>query len=215
MAGLPKKYFKAFPGNLKKAWAAYKRDKSGRKVSARGSKKKITIKRVKTRSPMAAKKKSKVASAARRVAGRAKGFMTGRAGQVAMTALVATGGGIATSMLINKAPMVRDWSRGTKVLTQIGLGVAGVVFFKKPILKSMFAGAAMAGVFGASKEFLKIDPLAGDARTLSPEALLSLVRGGSMGVPANTRMGIPANTRMGVPASVSMNGSGFAQSNAF
>jgi len=229
MAGLPSKYFKMHPGNLKKAWAAYRADRGGAKKAAPRRKKKHTRARVKRRrkssgspSPannhggdkMAKRKKrrgvARAKSVARKGVRRLKELGSSRPGQVLISAAQAAVGGVATSFALNNIPKVKDMSTATKSGAQVALGLAGIFFGKNRWMKSLGAGSVIAGVFGITKEVLKLNPLAGPGptmATLPPDVMRRLINRGSMGLPARVRMGLPANVRMGLPARVRMSGS--------
>jgi hypothetical protein len=223
MAGLPKKYWKLHPGNLKKAWAAFRAEKGTKKSAPKKRKvaKKRTYKKTTKREPLImakAKRHSKARRVARRVvhhsrrAGRGiKSAMGTKPGQVVLMATTAAAGGVATSFAINNIPKVRDMSPMTKSLVQGGLGVAAIMFGgKRKWVKGLGAGAVIASIFGLSKSVLKLDPLAGPSSgspTLSPAAMQKLLSGGRMSSPVrNVSMNRPAAVTMNRPASgVTMN----------
>jgi len=210
MAGLPKKYFKQFPGQLKKAWKAYKADGGGAKV-----KKTKAPKKAKKKAPTRAKKtyhKQTAKTAKRKVHKMAKKHHkkthskkargTGQSGFAPMQVITAAGmaaaGGVATSFAINKTPMVKDLSANLKAGIQGAAGVAAILFLRKRWMKSLGAGAVIAAVFSASKSILKLDPLAGPgagAPTLTADQMRRLL-GGQMNMPSNVRMNVPAPVRM-------------------
>lgn len=201
MAGLPKKYFKMFPGNLKRAWAKFKADKGGAKKAAPAPAKRKTGKPARKHGGA---KMAKAKKAAKRAASAIRAGMDTRPGKVLAMAGTAAAGGVGTSLIINNVPKVKDMSQTTKSGIQVGAGLAAVFFGRKRWIKGLGAGAVIAGVFGLTKSVVKLNPLAGPgagAPTLSPEQMRRLTSGG-MSVPANVRMGVPANVRMnGAPSS--------------
>jgi hypothetical protein len=210
MAGLPKKYFKQFPGQLKKAWAAFRKDGGKSKVSAKSAKKSSKKKPKKAKKsyhkqvaksvakkgvPKMKKKHHKKSHSAKSRFGSQAGFAPV---QVLTAAGMAAAGGVATSFLINKAPKVKELSVGFKSGIQGAAGLAAILFGKKKWMKSLGAGAVIAAVFSASKNILKLDPLAGPsagAPTLTADQMRRLL-GGQMNMPSNVRMNIPAPVRM-------------------
>jgi histidinol dehydrogenase len=196
MAGLPKKYFKMFPGKLKQAWAKYKADKRG------GAKAQVVHHAKKKSGKPAGKrggaKMAKTRKAVKRVAHKVRAGLETRPGKVLMMAGTAAAGGMATSFAINNIPKVKDMSQMSKAMIQGGAGLAAIVLGKKKWMKGLGSGAVIAAVFGISKSVLKLDPLAGPgagAPTLSPAQLRRI-----------TGMGVPAAVTMNVPANVSMRG---------
>lgn len=201
MAGLPKKYFKMFPGNLKKGWAAFRAE--------RGVPKKKTGKKKKTHATASvakhgggkmAKAKKKIHHAAKGAARRFKAAAGTRPGQVLIMAGTAAAGGVATSFAINNIPKVKELSAMNKSLIQGGLGVAAIMFGgKRKWVKGLGAGSVIAAVFGLSKSVLNLNPLAGPGAgspTLSPSQMARLT---GMNVPANVRMNLPARVQMNAP----------------
>ncbi len=222
MAGLPKAYFKRFPGKLKQAWAAYRKEKGGGASKKKAAHKKRRRARTVKASGVPARKhkhggvkmakrrrKSRtVKHKVRRAGRRASVAMATKPIQMLTMAATAAAGGVATSFIVNKTPKIKEMSQGTKSAIQGGLGLAAIFFGKKKWIKSLGAGSVIASVFGLSKAILKLDPLAGPGSgrpTLSPSQVQRLIRTGSMGVPANVRapgMGLPASVRMGGNSSV-------------
>jgi len=186
MAGLPKKYFKMFPGNLKRAWAKFKSDRGGSSGSAAPAKKKA--------------KKSGGHSGTTNKGGKmakskAKAAFGSKPVQLVIFAGQAAAGGVATSFALNKTPKVKDISAGMKAGAQVALGLAGLFFLKPRWTKGFSAGSVIAGVFGGTKALLKLDPLAGPGAL--PRSEMNRLTNGRMGIPAEVRMGIPAKVRMG------------------
>jgi hypothetical protein len=218
MAGLPKKYFKKFPGQLKKAWAAYRADKGGKTKHKKAPKKKAhkkahkakkTIYRVVAKKHYAKKAPSKERKGStmakhkkryHKVKSAVSAGMGSRPGQILAAAGMAAAGGVVTSYAINSIPKVKDMSAITKSSAQLALGLAAIFLGKKKWIKGLGAGAAIAAVFGATKAILKVDPLAGPSSTptLSPAQMARLTSG---------KLAIPAPVvRMNVPSAVSMRG---------
>lgn len=188
MAGLPKKYFKMFPGNLKRAWAKYKADKGG------GSSTPATTHKKKKKSGGHSGHHHKGGNMAKKKS--AGGQFGGSPVKVLMFAGLAAGGGVATSYAVNKTPKVKDLSAGMKSGLQIAAGLAGMFFLKNKWLKGLSAGAVVAGTMGGVKAVLKVDPLAGPGGPKLPPGEMNRLTNGRMGVPANVRMGVPANVTM-------------------
>jgi len=199
MAGLPKAYFKRFPGNLKKAWAAYRAEKGGKKKAAPAKKHHAKKASGKPARKQGGHKMAKAKKAAKRAGHALRAGMETRPGKVLMAAGTAAAGGVATSFVINKTPKIKDLSQGMKSALQGGAGLAAIVLGRKKWIKGMGAGAVIAAVFGLTKAVLKIDPLAGPSAgtpTLSPSQMRQLT-GGQMNVPASVRMNVPARVSMG------------------
>jgi len=226
MAGLPKKYFKMFPGQLKKAWAKYKADKGEKKAKPAKKEKtskprkvkhkravvrdRVVVAKVNNSQKLTGKRKgskmAKTKKTARKIGGKLKAGMNTKPGQLLTMAVIASAGGVATSLAINKTPKIKDLSQPTKSAIQAGLGLLAIFFGQKKLIKSMGAGAVIASVFALTKSITKIDPLAGPGSqtpTLSPAQMARLL---SMNAPASVRMNAPASVRMNAPASVSMGG---------
>lgn len=206
MAGLPKKYFKMFPGNLKRAWARYKADKGGgaKKAAPAPAKRKPG----KPARKSGGAKMAKAKKAAKRAVSKIRAGMDTRPGKVLTMAGTAAAGGVGTSLIINNTPKVKDMSQTTKSLIQGGAGLAAIFLGRKRWIKGLGAGAVIAGVFGLTKSVVKLNPLAGPGAgtpTLSPEQMRRLTGGG---------MNVPAAVRMNVPASVRMRGNGSGNWNA-
>lgn len=119
--------------------------------------------------------------------------MDTRPGKVITMAVTAAAGGIASSLIVNKAPVIKDQGRTVKALLQGGLGMAAVMFVRNRHVKSLGAGAVIAAVMGAAKELFKMEPLAGPSagsRTLSPSEMMRLT-GGQMNIPLPGGMNAP------------------------
>lgn len=212
---LPKGYIKKY-GGLKAAWAAYKKQgkttpKKARKKSTKRVyrlAKKVTIqtnaiKPAKGTSIMKRKAKHK----AKKVYHKAKAMVHSRPGQVIMNAGIATAGGVATSMVLNFIPGVKDMDKGIKSGLQLALGLAGVFLVKNKMVQALSSGVVIAGAFGLSKKYLNLDPLASGGRRMTSAEIRELT---SMLPGLSGRMGIPASVRpgsMGIPAQVLSGGS--------
>jgi hypothetical protein len=216
MAGLPKKYFKMFPGNLKKGWAAFRAERGTPKKKKSGAKKKHVhhakkkthaVTTAKHGGGKMAKKKKSVSHKVRRAGRRFAAAAGTRPGQVLIMAGTAAAGGVATSFAINNIPKVKELSAMNKSLIQGGLGIAAVLFGgKRKWVKGLGAGSVIAAVFGLSKSVLNLNPLAGPGAgspTLSPSQMARIT---GMNAPANVRMNLPASVRMNTPANVRMRG---------
>ena len=160
MAGLPKAYFKRYPGNLKRAWAAYRSEhgggkktrakrlkrhhaakKSGKPARKHGGVKMATKKRKGTR-------RAAVKHGVRRARRRVGVALASRPAQILMGAGVATAGALGTSFAINNIPKVMDYKPGTKSAIQVGIGLAAIFFVRHKAVKALGAGAVVAGVMG-------------------------------------------------------------------
>lgn len=187
MAGLPKSYFKRFPGNMKAAWKAFKKERGTAKAprkQKRSRKRAAPKSRNKEGGAIMAKRKGRKRAAVRKVARRARrrigAAMATKPGKLIVGAGIATAGGVASSFALNNIPKVKDMSAGTKVLAQLGIGLAAIMFGRKPWIKALGGGAVVAGAFGASKTFLNLNPLAGPGAgvsTLPPDVMRQLMRG--------------------------------------
>lgn len=220
MAGLPKSYFKRFPGNMKAAWKAFKKERGqGGSAPKHHKRAKAKKNRAPTRHPntevVMAKKKGRkraaVKHAARRVGHKVRAAAETRPGKLLIMAGTAAASGVATSYAINHIPKVKDMDATVKSGIQGALGLAAIFLGKKKWIKSVGAGAVIAGVMGLTKSVLKLDPLAGPGAgkmTLPPDVLAKLIRNGSMSMPASVSMHRPASVAMNRPASVAMRGRG-------
>lgn len=142
-------------------------------------------------------RRAAVKRVAKRAYGRARAGLDTRPGKVLVAAGMAAAGGVATSYAINHIPKVKDFSQNVKSGVQLAAGVAAIMFGKKRWIKSLGAGAVVAGVFSVVKSVSGINPLAGPSAgmpTLPPSQFRKLV---NMGAPANSvRMGDPARVVM-------------------
>lgn len=199
MAGLPKWIIKKY-GMTKKAWSVFRSGKS----QAGGSAKKSGGHSGNNKGGKMAKAKAKAKAAGKKL----RAAMATRPGKVLAFAGLAAAGGVGSSLVVNKTPMVKDWPVNGKAATQIGVGLAGIFFGRKRMkfLQALGVGATVFGVGGLVKSMLKLDPMAG-AGSGTPQlsrAQMARITNG-MGVPANVRMNRPANVRM------SGSGSGWSQ----
>ncbi len=134
---------------------------------------------------MAKRRKRTVKHRARRAGRRIGVAMESRPGKVVLMAMTAAAGGVASSFIVNKTPVIKDQGRTAKSLIQGGLGLAAILFVRNRHVKSLGAGAVIASVMGAVKEVLKVDPLAGPSagsRTLTPSEM-ARITGGQMNIP--------------------------------
>ena len=173
---LTKALMKKHRGNLKAAWAELRGTKKT-KSKAR----KVTVTQSKPaqsgKGPKMAKRKKRIKSAIKRAHSGVKHAAATKPGQMLVAAAMAAVGGVATSFVLNKTPMLKDLNKGAKAGAQIAMGVAGAFLLKNKMLKAASAGAVVAGVFSAVKAFTGLEPLAGDSsRKLSPFELLQMTK---------------------------------------
>lgn len=205
---LPKSIIKKF-GISKRAWAEY-RKQTGKKPGAktRGAAPKSEGEKMATKKKT--RKRGRVRARARAVTRRASKALATRPGQVVVAAGTAAAGGVASSLIVNYTPVLKDQGKLTKALLQGGLGMLGIFFLKNRFAKALGAGAVIASGFTLTKELLKVNPLAGpgDKATLTPDQMRSLVNGQArlnspvsdmrLGAPVrDVRMNVPADVRMG------------------
>lgn len=148
---------------------------------------------------MAKRKKRSIRGRARRAGRRVKVAMETRPGKVATMAVTAAAGAVASSLIVNKTPVIRDQGRAAKALLQGGVGLAAILFVRNRHIKSLGAGAVIASVMGAAREFLKVEPLAGPSagsRMLSPSEMRALTSG-QMAMPYPGSMNAPLETAPG------------------
>ncbi len=226
MVKLPKSIIAKY-GITKKAWQVFRGTKKGKarakaapKKHTRHARPKKARARKSVRRPsgeiqtkgvhkMARKRKrGGLRRRARRVVGRVRAGMDTRPGKMLAMAAEATGGAILSSMIVNKAPMIKDQTTTAKSLLQGGIGLAAVMLVKNRHVKSLGAGAIIAAVMGVARDVLKVNPLsgpsAGSAR-LSPSEMARLTNG-QMGLPLRDRMGVPLST---APANAGFPRAGF------
>lgn len=213
MAGLPKSYFKRFPGDLKRAWAVYRSEHGGGKKTRAKKPKRHSVAKASGQparkhggTKMAKKKKkgSRRASVRKTVrrARRRVGVAIASNKPVALLigAGIAAGGAVGTSYAINNLPKVKDLSAGWKAATQIGLGFGAIFFGKFKLVKALGAGSVVAGMMGGVKALTGINPMAGPSAgtaTLSPSQMRQLINQGGMNAPVSRiRMNQPAPVRM-------------------
>ncbi len=194
---LPKKYFKLYPGNLKGAWAAYRKDlaarKSGKKVAAR----KTVRKKVGTK--MATRKKT-VRKATRAVATRVR-YRTRQLKPVEMLirALIGAFGGIGSSWAVNNSPFIKDLDPMVKSGVQLASGLGLLYFLPKKfeMFKYVGTGSFIAGVYGGAQKITGMPVLAGNS-SLSNEEIQALLGSGYMNGPADmARLNGPAKMGAG------------------
>lgn len=219
MVKLPKSIIKKF-GITKRAWAEFRKTR-GSKVSRpakrakRAKRRKSSAVTVESKSgghpakhkhggtKMAKRRKKSVRHRARRAGRRFGAAMGTKPGQVVVAAVTAAAGGVATSMIVNKAPVLKDQGRAAKALIQGGIGLAAILFIRNKHVKSLGAGAVIAAAMGVAREFLKVEPLAGPSagsRTLTPSEMARVTGGMNMPLPGgmNAPLGsAPANSGFG------------------
>jgi hypothetical protein len=227
MAGLPKSIIKKY-GMTKKAWAVFRGKGGGKKAAkrrrakpkkhtARARPKRARAKR--TRTPAGetqhggkkmAKRRKGIRRRARRAFRRVSVAMESRPGKVLTMAVMAAAGGVGTSVIVNNAPVLKDQGKTVKSAIQGGLGLAAILFVKNRQVKSLGAGAVIAGVMGLAKDLFKVEPLAGPSAgsvTLTPSEMAQITRGQTMAIPLPSgRMGVPMST---APANAGWGKGGF------
>lgn len=151
-------------------------------------------------------KKGRKRAAAKAAFRKVKAGMETRPGKVATMAVVATAGAVGSSFIVNKTPVIKDQGRTVKALLQGGVGLAAIFFVRNRHIKALGAGAVIAGVMGAAKELLKVEPLAGPGgrRVLSPSEMQRITGGMSMPLPGG--MNAPLST---APSNAGFNRGGF------
>lgn len=155
------------------------------------------------------KKRAAVKHAVRHVGRKLRHAGETRPGKIIMHAGIMGATGVATSLVVNNVPKVKDLSAPWKGGIQATAGILAVFFGKKRWMKSAGAGAIVASVFSLARSIGKVDPLAGPGAgrpTLPPEVMQRLIRQGSMSMPAPVSMNRPANVTMNRPANVTMRG---------
>lgn len=157
-----------------------------------------------------AKKRGKKRAAVKAAYRKVRAGMDTRPGKMIVFAGEATAGAILSSLLVNKAPVVREQGRMVKSLSQGGLGLLAILFVKNRHAKALGAGAVIAAVMGAAKEVFKVEPLAGPGgrRVLTPSEMSRITGNGSMGIPLE-KMGVPLSA---APANAGFNRGGFGNS---
>lgn len=156
---------------------------------------------------MAKRRKRSFRGRARRAVRRVRVGMETRPGKVITMAVEAAAGGVVSSLVVNKAPIIKDQGRAVKSLAQAALGLGAIMFIRNRHAKSLGAGAVIAAAMGAAKEFLKVEPLAGPSagsRTLTPSEM-ARITGGQMNIPL-PRMGAPLSS---APANAGFGRTGF------
>lgn len=178
---LTRALIKKHKGDLKAAWADLRRGKATRKAVVKSKPAESG------KGPKMAKRK-KAKAAVKRAGHAVKRAVNTKPGQMLVAAAMAAGGGVASSFILNKTPMLKDLNKGAKAGAQIAIGIAGAYLFKNKFLKAASAGAVIAGVFSGVKAFTGLEPLAGDSgKKLSPFELLNLTKqlNGGMSRPVN------------------------------
>jgi len=181
---LPKKYFKMFPGNLKKAWAKYNADKKSRSGGSTSKKKNKTS--TKKGAPVS---KKKYKQAAKKVATKIK-YRTKELKPIELLirSLIATAGGATSSLIVNKTPFVKGLNPLLKSGAQMAVGFSSLYFIPKKwaALKFLGVGSFTAGTFGLFQKLTKLEVLAGEAE-LTDEEIQALLSAGYLSGP--TEMG--------------------------
>lgn len=138
---------------------------------------------------------------------RIKSALGSRPGQIMAMAATAAAGGVGTSFIVNKAPVIRDQSRLVKSAVQGTLGIVAIMFLRNKMVKSLGAGAVIAAAMGAAQEILKVQALAGPTaggRTLTPSEMARIT--GGMGMPFPGTMAVPMSA---APANAGFSRAGF------
>ncbi len=180
--GLPKKYAKL---GFAKGWKAWKRAKaaakSARKKVSKIVKKKTTKKKTVKKVNKKSTKRSGVAmankkKAVKKYASKAVTKIKYRNKKVKpldllINALLASAGGIVSSLAINKLPMLKSLDPLAKSGIQIGTGLALLYFGpdKFKLVKLAGTGTVMAGTFGLVQKTTKQDVLAGEEELTQAE----------------------------------------------
>lgn len=199
MIKLPKAIIKKF-GITKRAWAEFRKQKGGGNAARPAKKRRASAKKIRVSgeskegdTKMAKRRKKSVKGRARRVSRRVGAAMATKPGKVLAMAGMAAAGGVASSFVVNRTPIVKDQGRGMKAAIQGAAGLAAILFVKNRHVKGLGAGAVIAAAMGLTREFLKLEPLAGPSagsRTLSPSEMQRLTNG-QMNIPMGEKMGVP------------------------
>lgn len=217
--GLPGKYIKKY--GFKEGWKHYKKDKGvAGECSKRTSgkrKKRITILNVKELNTMGKKRthkkriahvvygKRRTRHARRRVTtmGRSRrrvGMLPGGALPAIINGVMVGGSAIASTYAVNAIPGIKDQKTWIKALTQAGLGLAGVLLIRNPMIKKLSAGFIAGGAITAILPYLpetfQVSAFKGAARlphSFSPSQLAELR---TLGRPVNSAatMGKPVQS---------------------
>jgi hypothetical protein len=209
--GITKKAWDVFRGKKKKSRTAKKHTKRVKRAAPK-RRRRVVVARTVEVEKMAVKRHAKRRKAMpkkrhHKSGRRSKSSVGSRPGQIVAMAATAAAGGIATSMVVNKTPVIRDQSRVVKSLVQGGLGIFAIMFVRNKMVKSLGAGAVIAAAMGAAQDLLKVQALAGPSagsRTLTPSEMLRIT--GGMGIPLPGSMGVPMSS---APANAGFQRNGF------
>lgn len=193
---LPKSYIKRFGGITKAAWAAFRKEKGGnkpqKKVSSQSAPKGAKGgSMAKKKGTKRAKAKALAASGYRR----ARAAAESKPGKVVIATAEAGGGAIVLSQIANRAPFISTLNRPAKALVLGGVGIGGLVLLRKYKHARMIVGAGgiLAAMLTLAKEYMKVEPMAGNGgRALTPTEFQAL-RSGQMNMPLAARMNMPAS----------------------
>lgn len=210
MSGLPKSFIKKF-GVTKKAWAEFRKSRKGSGSSRKEEKGAASM--PKKKKATGTPRKRRVRAAARVARRKVGAAMDTRPGKVVLFAAEAAGGAIISTQIVNRAPIVKGYGGGAKALIQAGLGLGGLVLFRRNRhLRAASAGAIIASMLTGAKTVLKLEPLSGPgpgARTLSPAQMRQI---SSMGMPVNYpgKLGMPVDYpgRLGDPYAPALDAGG-------
>jgi hypothetical protein len=209
MVKLPKSIIKKY-GITKKAWEVFRKSRGGKQKKtahrAKARKKSGTPSRKteKGESKMA-KRRKRIRHSVKRAGRKVRHAMETKPGKLIAMAAEAAAGGVLTSLVVNKAPMIKDQSRMVKSAAQGGLGLLAVLFVKNKHVKSLGAGAMIAAIMGVAKQAFNVEPLAGPSEgrpRLTPSEMARITKG---------QMNIPLPGTMGVPMSTAPSNAGFSR----
>lgn len=182
---LPKKYFKMFPGNLKKAWAKYRADKKSRGGASKV--KKVKRKTSTVKGATMPKKRRNYKGAAKKAVAKVR-YRTKELKPVELLirSLIAAGGGVVSSLLVNNTPFIKGLDPKLKSGAQMAIGFGSLYFIPKKyrLLKFLGVGSFTAGTFGLVQKLSKLEVLAGEAE-LTEEEIQALLSAGYLSGPAD------------------------------
>ena len=192
--GIMKKYMKLAKGNFKKAWKLQKAAKKGgatKKATKKKTTKKKTTKK-KTGGSKMAKAKSTMKKAAQAIRYKFRNKKLEPVDLLIRT-LIGAGGGMTTSFIINKTPMVKNWNPFIKSFVQMGLGVGSVLLMPKKwdLPRYLGVGSFTAGTYGLVRKITKQEVLAGDA-DLTEAEVQALLSAGFLNGPQTMALNGPA-----------------------
>lgn len=109
-------------------------------------------------------------------------------------ALIAAGGGLASTAIVNNTPLIKNIGAIPKSIAQSAVGLGALYFIpdKFALIKMLGVGSFMAGVMGGVQKVTKMEVLAGDADLTDEEVQALLSAGylqGPMQLAGPARMG--------------------------